>query len=119
MRELRLICILVSAIYARVNTSAQAIAGSLRGTIRDTSGGAGDDGLTRPLSSRRVAGGHDRLEAAAKGFKKYVQERGVLQHFQLRLTSGCRTTTSRSPNFGEISEALPGRLEQLALKSVF
>jgi hypothetical protein len=85
MRELRrLICILASAIYARVNTSAQEIAGSLRGTIRDASGGAGDDGLTRPLSSRRVAGGHDRLEAAAKGFKKYVQERGVLQHFQLR-----------------------------------
>src|SRR5580692_8642216 len=93
MRKLReLICILAMAIYPSVNTSAQEIAASIRGTILDASGGAvsgarvsviqTETGLVRTAITDSQGAyvlvellvGHYRLEAEAKGFKKYVQE---------------------------------------------
>jgi Carboxypeptidase regulatory-like domain len=93
MRKLtRLICILAIAIYPSVNTLAQEIAGSIRGTILDASGGAvsgarvsaiqTETGLVRTATTDSQGAyvlvellvGHYRLEAQAKGFKKYVQE---------------------------------------------
>ena len=97
MRKLRrLIGILAMAICPSVNTAAQEIAGSIRGTILDASGGAvsgarvsaiqTETGLLRTAATDSQGAyvlvellvGHYRLEAQAKGFKKYVQEGIVL-----------------------------------------
>jgi hypothetical protein len=97
MRKLRrLIGILAMAICPSVNTAAQEIAGSIRGTILDASGGAvsgvrvsaiqTETGLVRTAATDSQGAyvlvellvGHYRLEAQAKGFKKYVQEGIVL-----------------------------------------
>jgi hypothetical protein len=93
MRQLRrLICILAIAIYPSVNTTAQEIAGSIRGTILDASGGAVSGARVSAIQTEtdlvrtattdsqgayvlvELLVGHYRLEAQAKGFKKYVQE---------------------------------------------
>src|ERR1700722_10066312 len=88
----KLICILTITMYPSVRLSAQEIAGSMRGTILDASGGAvsggqvsaiqTETGLVRTTTTDSQGGyvlvellvGHYRLEAQAKGFKKYVQE---------------------------------------------
>ncbi|MGC0775269.1 MAG: carboxypeptidase regulatory-like domain-containing protein [Candidatus Acidiferrum sp.] len=93
MRNLRsLICILAVAMYSSLNASAQEIAGSIRGTVQDASGaivsGAKvtavqtETGLERTVTTDSLGAyvfvelpiGHYRLEAEAKGFKKYIQQ---------------------------------------------
>jgi len=93
MRNFRsLVCALTIAICCVSNAPAQEIAGSIRGTVLDASGaivsGAEvtaiqtETGLERSVSSDSQGGyvlvelpvGHYRLEAEAKGFKKYVRE---------------------------------------------
>ena len=87
----RLICVLMIAACAGVNTPAQQITGSIRGTVLDTSGGVvsgakvtaiqAETGLVRTVPSNSQGAyllvelpiGHYRLEAEAKGFQKYVQ----------------------------------------------
>src|SRR5580658_6538099 len=93
MRNLgKLIFILAIAIYTSLNASGQEIAGSIRGTILDASGATvsgaritaiqTETGLLR-ITTTDAQGvyvfvelpiGHYRLEAEAKGFKKYVQQ---------------------------------------------
>src|SRR5277367_2021764 len=88
----RLICILCIAIYPSVSASAQEIAGSIRGTVLDASGATvsgakvtavqTETGLVRTTTTGsqgafvlvELVVGHYRLEAEAKGFKKYVRE---------------------------------------------
>jgi carboxypeptidase family protein len=88
----RLVCVLTIAICCVSNARSQEIAGSIRGTVLDASGaivsGAKvtatqtETGLERSVSSDSQGGyvlvelpvGHYRLEAEAKGFKKYVRE---------------------------------------------
>jgi hypothetical protein len=88
----RLICMLAIAIYASLSASAQEIAGSIRGTVWDASGGVVSGARVRAIQTEtgleRMATtdsqgayvlvelpvGHYRLETEAKGFKKYVQE---------------------------------------------
>ena len=88
----RLGCVLTIAICWVSNARAQEIAGSIRGTVLDATGafvsGAKvtavqtETGLERSVSSDSQGGyvlvelpvGHYRLEAEAKGFKKYVRE---------------------------------------------
>src|SRR5580693_10815569 len=93
MRNLgKLIFILAIAIYTSLNASGQEIAGSIRGTILDASGATvsgaritaiqTETGLERTTATDAQGAyvfvelpiGHYRLEAQAKGFKKYVQE---------------------------------------------
>jgi len=93
MRNLRrLICMLVIAICASLSAPAQEIAGSIRGTVWDASGGIvsgarvtaiqTETGLERMATTDsqgtyvlvELPVGHYRLETEAKGFKKYVQE---------------------------------------------
>ncbi len=93
MRNLRsLICILAVVMYSSLNASAQEIAGSIRGTVQDASGaivsGAKvtavqtETGLERTVTTDSLGAyvfvelpiGHYRLEAEAKGFKKYIQQ---------------------------------------------
>src|SRR5580698_1339658 len=93
MRNLRrLIFILTIAVYPSLNASGQEIAGSIRGTILDASGATvsgakitavqTETGLERTTATDAQGAyvfvelpiGHYRLEAEAKGFKKYVQE---------------------------------------------
>src|SRR5271155_2504626 len=87
-----LICVLTIAILSSLSASAQEIAGSIRGTVLDSSGAvvAGakvtafqtETGLARTTVSGaqgeyalvELPVGHYRLEAEAKGFQKYVQE---------------------------------------------
>ena len=87
------ICILVVAVFcAALSTAAQEVAGSIRGTILDASGGVvsgvkitaiqTETGLERTSVTDsqgvyvfvELPIGHYRFEAQAKGFKKYVQE---------------------------------------------
>jgi hypothetical protein len=88
----RLSCVLVFAIVFAGGTAAQEISASLRGTVSDGSGAivSGtqvtaiqmETGLRRSTMSDAQGAyllvalpvGHYRLEASAKGFKKYVQE---------------------------------------------
>ena len=88
----KLIFILAMTICSSLATSAQEIAGSLRGTVQDASGGVvsgarvsaiqTETGLVRTAITDSQGAyvlvellvGHYRLEAEAKGFKKYVQE---------------------------------------------
>ena len=93
MRKLRrLILTLVIATYPILSVSAQEIAGSIRGTVLDASGGVvsgakviavqTETGLVRAATTDSQGAyvlvellvGHYRLEAEAKGFKKYIQE---------------------------------------------
>jgi hypothetical protein len=97
----RLIFILTIAIYPSLRVSAQEIAGSIRGTVVDSSGAAVSDaritavqtetGLVRTTATDtqgvyvfvELPIGHYRLEAEAKGFKKYVQEGITLEVNQI------------------------------------
>jgi hypothetical protein len=93
MRNLsRLICALTIGILSSLSASAQEIAGSIRGTVLDASGGVvsgatvtavqTETGLERTATTDSQGAyvfvelrvGHYRLEAQAAGFKKYVQE---------------------------------------------
>ncbi len=93
MRNLRgLVCILAVAILPCLPASAQEIAGSIRGTALDASGAAvsgarvtaiqTETGLERTATTDaqgvyvivELPIGHYRIEAEAKGFKKYVRE---------------------------------------------
>ena len=87
----RLVCVLTVAIFAGSSGSAQEIAGSIRGTVLDASGGVvsgarvvarqTETGLERRATSDsqgtfilvELPVGHYRLEAEAKGFQKFVQ----------------------------------------------
>src|SRR5271155_5410004 len=91
----RLICVLAFAtiaLFTCTNASTQEIAGSIRGTVLDASGatvsGASvtaiqtETGLVRTATTDSQGSytlvellvGHYRIEAEAKGFKKYIQE---------------------------------------------
>jgi hypothetical protein len=88
----RWICLLVLAFLSTTSTPAQDISGSIHGTVTDESGGTVsgakvtavhvETGLVRTATSNpegayllvQLPVGHYRLEAEAKGFKKYVQE---------------------------------------------
>lgn len=88
----KLLCILTFAIFSSNRASSQEIAGSIRGTVLDASGGTvssakvtaihTETGLARTVTSDsqgtyvlvELPVGHYRLEAEAKGFQKYVQE---------------------------------------------
>ncbi|MGC2814225.1 MAG: carboxypeptidase regulatory-like domain-containing protein, partial [Candidatus Acidiferrum sp.] len=88
----KLICAVTIAIFSCAYASAQEIAGSIRGSVLDASGATvsgvkvtaiqTDTGLVRSTLSDSQGAyvlvelpvGHYRLEAEAKGFKKYVQQ---------------------------------------------
>jgi hypothetical protein len=108
MRNLRrLIFILTIAVYPSLNASGQEIAGSIRGTILDASGATvsgakitavqTETGLERTTATDAQGAyvfvelpiGHYRLEAEAKGFKKYVQE-GITLDVNQTATVGVR-----------------------------
>src|SRR5580704_251128 len=119
MRNLRkLICTLAIGSYPILSVSAQEIAGSIRGTVLDGSGGVvsgakviavqTETGLVRAATTDSQGAyvlvellvGHYRLEAEAKGFKKYVQEGIALDVNQtatviLRLVVGIPTEEVR------------------------
>ena len=91
-RVARLICMLAALAFTVISARAQEIAGTIRGTLLDPSGGVisggkvtaihVETGLTRTVTSDAQGSylvvelpvGHYRLEAEAKGFQKYVQE---------------------------------------------
>ena len=88
----RLLCVLVLIIFVAWSAPAQDISASIRGRVVDASGGGvsgakltaiqAETGLQRTAFSDAQGAylvvelpvGHYRLEAEAKGFKKYVQE---------------------------------------------
>jgi hypothetical protein len=93
MRNLgKLLCILAVALFSCWNISAQQIAGSIRGTVADPSGGVvqgasvsatqTETGLTRTTMTDRSGAyillelpvGHYQLQVESKGFQRYVQQ---------------------------------------------
>jgi hypothetical protein len=87
-----LVCLVAITLFACSQTAAQEIAGSIRGTVLDASGGVvsnasvtairDETGLVRTVTTNNQGSyifvelpiGHYRLEAEAKGFQKFVQQ---------------------------------------------